>query len=96
MKLGKKRPVDDSLLYGAVMFDEAKELVAKLLTEKDGEILADILDHVVNSSDLSHAVLFLLLAHARADMASAIDASALELASARPTFESLIIIGGNK
>lgn len=57
--------LDPTTLLAAATFDDAQELVARLLVETDGDALADLLEHAVDNSDRAHACLFLLLLHAR-------------------------------
>jgi len=57
--------LDPGELLAAATIDDAAELVNRLLTEPDPEILADLLEHVVDQSDRAHAVLALLVLTAR-------------------------------
>lgn len=56
---------DAGMLYGTLIFEEAIELVDRLLTEQDASLLADVMEHVVDKSDRAHAVLMLLTMRAR-------------------------------
>lgn len=81
-------PMDPSRLYGALIFDEARELAEKMLDpETDPDEVADLIEHAVDKSDRAHAVIFYLLVRAKGRELP----PAVELANVEPGPESLII-----
>jgi hypothetical protein len=80
-------PLSPSRLYSAVVFEEARDLVGKLLAEPDPDVLADLIEHAVDKSDRAHAVIFMLVASAR-DWPME---SGVEIANKAPTAGKLIL-----
>lgn len=52
-------------LRSAATIDDGREIVEKLLTCDDGDLLADLMEHAVDKSERAHAVIFELLRRIR-------------------------------
>lgn len=52
-------------LLAAATFDDARELVDRMLEELDADILANLLEHAVDKTDRAHAVVFELVTRLR-------------------------------
>lgn len=56
------RPVT---LATAATYDDARELLGKLLAEQDPDLLADLMEHAVDKSDRAHALIYLMVSRLR-------------------------------
>lgn len=80
--------MDPSRLYGALIFDEARELVGKMLDPAtDPDTIADLIEHAVDKSDRAHAVIFYLLVRVQGGELP----PAVEVANVEPGPGSLIL-----
>lgn len=52
-------------LRAAATIDDGREIVDRLLTCDDGDLLADLMEHAVDKTERAHAVIFELLRHVR-------------------------------
>lgn len=52
-------------LQTAATVDDASEIVERLLSTTDPDLLADLMEHAVDKSDRAHAVIYLLVCRVR-------------------------------
>lgn len=76
-------------LYSDLLFTEALDLIDRLITATDPDVIGQISEEVAKDKDLAHVVIALLVVKAKgADLSTK---TGVELANTKPTFADLII-----